>query len=128
MDTVGERPLRISGFDKAVLAAYERGIASCIVARGEETFDSPEGQMLLRKWGVPNRYVCRCFVLLGYAEEKITRQSREKVVESSSWRSEAACYCRAKQTQSRSTIFYPAHRHGITSCRIRPMPNRSRGR
>ena len=81
MDTVGERPLRISGFDKAVLAAYERGIASCIVARGEETFDSPEGQMLLRKWGVPNRYVCRCFVLLGYAEEKITRQSREKVVE-----------------------------------------------
>jgi len=81
MDTVGERPLRISGFDKAVLAAYERGIASCIVARGEETFDSPEGQMLLRKWGVPNRYVCRCFVLLGYAEGKITRQSREKVVE-----------------------------------------------
>ena len=81
MDTVGERPLRISGFDKAVLAAYERGIASCIVARGEETFDSPEGQMLLRKWGVPNRYVCRCFVLRGYAEGKITRQSREKVVE-----------------------------------------------
>ena len=39
--------------ENMVLAAYERGIASCIVARGEETFDSPEGQALLRKWGIP---------------------------------------------------------------------------
>ena len=54
--------------ENMVLAAYERGIASCIVARGEETFDSPEGMALLRKWGVPEHYVCRCFVLLGYVD------------------------------------------------------------
>ena len=54
--------------ENMVLAAYERSIASCIVARGEETFDSSEGQALLRKWGIPEHYVCRCFVLLGYVD------------------------------------------------------------
>ena len=28
----------------------------------------PEGQALLRKWGIPEHYVCRCFVLLGYVD------------------------------------------------------------
>jgi hypothetical protein len=51
-----------------VLEATELGIASCIVARGEETFENAFGRELLEKWKIPEGYVARCFVLLGYCE------------------------------------------------------------
>ncbi len=51
--------------ENMVLMATELGLASCIVSRGPETFDSPEGQELLREWGVPENFVCICFVILG---------------------------------------------------------------
>lgn len=54
--------------ENMVLAAAERGLASCIVARGEETFDNETGKELLRAWNVPDNYIARCFVLLGYCE------------------------------------------------------------
>lgn len=54
--------------ENMVLAAAERGLASCIVARGEETFDNEIGKELLRAWNVPDNYIARCFVLLGYCE------------------------------------------------------------
>lgn len=54
--------------ENMVLAAAERGLASCIVARGEETFDNETGRELLRAWNVPDNYIARCFVLLGYCE------------------------------------------------------------
>ena len=50
------------------LAAYERGIASCIVARAEETFDTPLGRSLMQEWDIPEGYTARCFVTLGYVE------------------------------------------------------------
>lgn len=52
--------------ENMVLMASALGLSSCIVARGEETFDSPWGQALLRRWEVPENYIARCFVLLGY--------------------------------------------------------------
>lgn len=46
--------------------ASNLGIASCIVARGEETFSGEEGSAYLRKCKVPENTECKCFVLLGY--------------------------------------------------------------
>lgn len=50
------------------LEAHSLGLASCIVSRAEKTFVGPEGQALLREWGVPEGYVCRAFLALGYCD------------------------------------------------------------
>lgn len=72
--------------ENMALMAAELGISSCIVARGEETFDSEEGAALLREWGVPENYIARCFVILGYVDGDIPgvkprRPGRVKLVE-----------------------------------------------
>ena len=54
--------------ENMVLMAAGMGISSCIVARGEETFDNEDGAALLREWEIPDNYIARCFVLLGYAD------------------------------------------------------------
>lgn len=69
------------------LAACELGISSCIVARAEETFDHPEGRVLMQAWGIPEGYIPRCFVLLGYADgpypgPKPVQDGRIRIVES----------------------------------------------
>ena len=43
-------------------------LASCILARGEETFDNPEGEKILQSWNIPDTMVARCFVILGYID------------------------------------------------------------
>ncbi len=48
--------------ENMVLAATEFGLASCIVARGEETFDNEAGAELLKEWNIPDNYIARCFV------------------------------------------------------------------
>ena len=68
-----------------VLAATELGLASCIVARGEETFDNDFGRELMEKWGVPAGWTARCFVLLGccdgtYPDPKERRSGRTIIV------------------------------------------------
>lgn len=52
--------------ENMVLAAYELGVSSCIIARAEETFDNEFGEELMRKWEIPDGYLPRCFVALGY--------------------------------------------------------------
>ncbi len=52
--------------ENMVLEAANLGISSCILARGEETFDNPEGEEILRQWNIPDNMVARCFVILGY--------------------------------------------------------------
>ena len=54
--------------ENMILEAHSLGLASCIIARGEETFTSPEGQKLLKDWEIPEGYTARCFVLLGYID------------------------------------------------------------
>lgn len=54
--------------ENMVLQATELGIASCIISRGPETFDSEEGRALLQAWEVPDGYVCQGFVILGYID------------------------------------------------------------
>lgn len=72
--------------ENMVLMATEPGLSSCIAARGEETFDNEIGAALLREWGVPENYIARCFVLLGYVNgdypgEKPRRAGRSIIVE-----------------------------------------------
>ncbi len=54
--------------ENMVLEAANLGIASCIIARGEETFDNEIGMELLKKWGIPDTDIARCFVILGYCD------------------------------------------------------------
>lgn len=72
--------------ENMVLQATELGIASCIISRGEETFASEEGRKLLKEWGVPENYICSCFVILGYIDgeqpqSKPRKPGRVKVIE-----------------------------------------------
>jgi nitroreductase len=72
--------------ENIVLQATELGIASCIISRGAETFVSPEGQAMLREWGVPENYTAQCFVILGYLDgaepqTKPRKPGRVKIVE-----------------------------------------------
>ena len=71
--------------ENMVLAAYELGISSCVIARAEETFESPLGAHLMEEWGIPSHYKARCFVALGYVEgdyppEKPRKDGRVKLV------------------------------------------------
>ena len=72
--------------ENMALAATELGLASCLIARGEETFDNEPGAALLKEWRIPDGYVARCFVLLGYhagayPQDKPRRADRSLVVE-----------------------------------------------
>ena len=72
--------------ENMILQATELGIASCIISRGYETFDSEEGRRLMSEWGVPEGYVCQGFVILGYIDgeqpkSKPRKPGRIKIVE-----------------------------------------------
>ena len=72
--------------ENMVLMATELGISSCIIARGEETFDNEIGAALLKEWNIPENYIARCFVLLGYCEgeyprEKPRKENRYRIIE-----------------------------------------------
>ena len=72
--------------ENIILQATELGIASCIISRGAETFDSEEGQSLMREWGVPEGYACQGFVILGYIDgeqphSKPRKPGRIKIIE-----------------------------------------------
>lgn len=68
------------------LMAHSLGLASCIIARGEETFDNPDGRNFLAKWDIPEGYIARCFVLLGYLDgnepsSKPRLEGRSKIID-----------------------------------------------
>ncbi len=72
--------------ENMVLMAAELGISSCIIARGEETFDNEVGAAFLQEWEIPANYIARCFVLLGYCDgeypqAKPRKENRSKIVE-----------------------------------------------
>lgn len=59
-----------------VLALSEPGLSSCIIARGEETFDHERGAALLQEWNT--YYVARRFTLLGYCEGEYPKEKLHK--------------------------------------------------
>lgn len=72
--------------ENMVLQATESGIASCIISRGYETFDSEEERRLMCEWGVPDGYTCQEFVIFGYIDgeqphSKPRKPGRVKIVE-----------------------------------------------
>ena len=72
--------------ENMVLMATELGISSCIIARGEETFDNEIGASLLKEWDVPENYIARCFVILGYCDGEYPKprprkEGRSKIIE-----------------------------------------------
>ena len=72
--------------ENMILQATELGIASCIISRGEETFQSEEGKKLLQEWEVPENYSCQGFVILGYIDgeqphSKPRKPGRIKIIE-----------------------------------------------
>jgi nitroreductase len=72
--------------ENMVLEAYNLGINSCIIARGEETFESELGQEILNNWEIPENYIARVFVLLGYVDgpypaPKPRKDGRYKIIE-----------------------------------------------
>ena len=72
--------------ENMVLQATESGIASCIISRGYETFDSEEGRRLMCEWGVPDGYTCQECVIFGYIDgeqphSKPRKPGRVKIVE-----------------------------------------------
>lgn len=72
--------------ENMVLAAAALGVSSCIVARGEETFDNEVGAALLKEWDIPENYVARCFILLGFCKgeypvAKPRKANRSRIVE-----------------------------------------------
>ncbi len=72
--------------ENMILQATELGISSCIISRGEDTFVSPEGQELLKQWGIPENYSAICFVILGYIDgeqphRKPRKENRIKIIE-----------------------------------------------
>ena len=72
--------------ENIILQATELGIASCIISRGYETFDSEDGRKLMQEWGVPEGYACQGFVILGYIdgsqpERKPRKPGRIRIIE-----------------------------------------------
>lgn len=72
--------------ENMLLQATELGITSCIISRGEKTFNSEKGKNLLQQWGVPEGYSCQGFVILGYIRgeqphSKPRKTGRIKIIE-----------------------------------------------
>ena len=54
--------------ENMALMAAALGVSSCVIARGEETFANEIGAAFLKKWDIPENYIARCFVTLGYCK------------------------------------------------------------
>ncbi|MDD2955947.1 MAG: nitroreductase family protein [Oscillospiraceae bacterium] len=72
--------------ENMALAACELGVSSCIVARAEETFENEWGKDLMKQWEIPDGYLPRCFVLLGYVKgdyppPKPRKAGRSRIIE-----------------------------------------------
>lgn len=72
--------------ENMILEAHSLGLASCIIARGEETFTGREGMKFLADWEIPEGYIARCFVLLGYIDgeqpsPKALHEGRSKIID-----------------------------------------------
>lgn len=64
--------------ENMVLEAANLGIGSCIIARGEETFDNEIGMGLLKEWNIPDTDIARCFVILGYCDGDYPKGKQRK--------------------------------------------------
>lgn len=58
--------------ENMMLAAQSLGVGSCMIARAAETFDTPRGKEIQRKWEISEEYEAKLYVLLGYPEGDVS--------------------------------------------------------
>ena len=51
-------------------AAHAIGLASCWINRAKEIFESKQGEVLLKKWGIEEKLVGVASIALGYADQE----------------------------------------------------------
>ena len=61
-----------------LLAAHAAGLGSCWIHRAYEVFESPEGQELKKKYGIPPQYKGVGNCILGYEAEGGTHAAKER--------------------------------------------------
>ncbi len=54
--------------ENMILEAADLGVAAGIIGRAEKTFDTDLGRRLMKEWDIPEDYIARCFVILGYID------------------------------------------------------------
>ena len=50
-----------------LLAAHAAGLGSCWIHRARQVFETAEGKALMKRWGIPERFVGVGHCILGYA-------------------------------------------------------------
>ena len=50
-----------------LLAAHTAGLGSCWIHRARQVFEAAEGKALIKRWGIPDRFVGVGHCILGYA-------------------------------------------------------------
>ena len=65
--------------ENIMLAAWSLGIGSVYIARGEKTFESEEGQALMKKWGLGEEYQCHSLIPLGFPKGNLGKGAPRKV-------------------------------------------------
>ncbi len=51
-------------------AAYAVGLGSCWINRSRQMFETEEGKVLMRQWGIPEECFCAISISLGYADSE----------------------------------------------------------
>ena len=59
-------------------AAYSVGLGSCWIHRAKETFETPEGKELMKKWGIADTCVGIGNCVLGYADMPMPEPKERK--------------------------------------------------
>ena len=59
------------------LAAWSLGIGSCYVSRAEETYDTEFGKKVMEEAGIPQDYIARVHLCLGYPQD-ITNHAKPR--------------------------------------------------
>lgn len=71
--------------ENMILEAYDLGVSSCIVGRGEATFSQPSMQELLKEWGMegelPIVFVCFGYINGNYPAIKQRKEGRAIYIE-----------------------------------------------
>ena len=59
-------------------AAFSLGVDSCWIHRARETFETPEGKELLKKWGLSEDYIGIGNCILGYSDQPLPQPKPRK--------------------------------------------------
>lgn len=54
--------------ENMILEAADLHVASAIIGRAEQTFNTDLGKKLMKEWEIPEDYIARCFVILDYLD------------------------------------------------------------